>query len=172
MSTGQYCFFTYKDLWFYHIFCHVTASSPFSQFAISGKWVKWQLADMHLCKITHVLLALTFINIQHVQHSSWCLPLPKCLTYQCLGFKFMDVNIHIIGHDAWVPAPNFSSLHNDPQFLLLLHFPQCSSRKGKWPIEPASIAASEAVDNMDCKQSNIKAHKSSSHSHQSSEACS
>ena len=84
----------------------------------------------------------------------------------------MDINIHIIGHDARVPAPNFFSLHDDPQFLLLLHFPQCSSGKGKWPIEPALIAASKAVDNMDCEQSDIKARESSSRSHRSSEACS
>jgi len=48
--------------------------------------------------------------------------------------------------------------------------PQSSSRKGKLPVEPASIAVSKAVGNIDHEQSNIEACESSSCSHQSLEA--
>src|SRR6266851_4306833 len=51
----------------------------------------------------------------------WCLP--KCLAYRCSSFKFMDVNIHVNGHVAQVPALHyFFSLHDNPQFLPSFHF--------------------------------------------------
>jgi hypothetical protein len=104
--------------------------------------------------------------------------LPNCLASpQIHGRKHprKRLSISTCSHVARVPALHyFLSLHANDLQLLSFHFLLMPPRSSRKAVEPASIAASEAVVNVDREQSDVRTRepssRSRSRSHPSSKA--